>query len=230
MSPHRFFSLASFYLCALSAVFATTAHASSLVWDTTEARIELKPDQEEARAIFKVTNEGDKTVRIARIKTTCGCTGSILNKKIIEPGETAEIVGTFHKGKRQGLNHNKLEVFLDSQADSVATLHMIVQIPTLIDLQPKIIYWNASSSKTERSVRVKLDKRYVNKITEITYNRDKVDVIEEAGSESSEGSDYMTLRITPKSFDSVLRETIRLQAKGSDGTSADARLHVFVQP
>jgi len=217
---HRLVSLSSLFLFALS------AHAA-LIWDTTEARIELKPDEEEARAVFKVTNDGDETVRIARVKTTCGCTGSILNKKIIAPGESAEIIGTFHKGKRQGLNHNKLEVFLDNQADSVATLHMIVQIPALIDLQPKIIYWNAGSAKTERSVRVKLDERYVNEITDIVFNREKIAVTKE---EAAAGADFMTLRILPKSFDHMLRETILIRATSSDGVDAETRMHVFVQP
>lgn len=212
---------------ALLCLFATSLHASTLSWDRTEARIELKPDEEEARAIYTVTNNGDETVRIARIKTSCGCTGSILKNKIIEPNESTEVVGTFHKGKREGLNHNKLEVFIDSQAESVATLHMIVQVPNLIDLQPKIIYWNSTSSKTERSVRVTLDERYVNEIKEITYNRDTINLVQEPG---KDGANQIVLRILPKSFDSVLRETIRIQATGNEGVSAETRLHVFVQP
>jgi hypothetical protein len=212
---------------ALLCLFATSLHANTLSWDRTEARIELEPDQEEARAIFTVTNHGEKAVRIARIKTTCGCTGSILKNKIIEPGKSTEVVGTFHKGKRQGLNHNKLEVFLDSQADSVATLHMIVQVPNLIDLQPKIIYWNSSSSKTERSVRVTLDERYVNKITDITFNSDRITLVQE---EVADGTHQVVLRVLPKSFDSVLRESIVVKAKGNDGLETETRLHLFVQP
>ncbi|HAV12969.1 MAG TPA: hypothetical protein DCX06_05675 [Opitutae bacterium] len=221
---HMIYKLCSI---ALLLIFTASLEASTLTWDQTEARIELKPNEEEARATFTVTNNGDKAVRIARIKTSCGCTGSIVERKIIEPGQSTEIVGTFHKGKRQGLNHNKLQVFLDNQADAVATLHMIVQVPNLIELQPRIIYWNADSAKTERKVRVSLDPRYVNEITEISYNRKTLDLVD---TEDPTDSSKRVIQITPKSFSHVLRETIVIKAKGENGQSAESRLHVFVQP
>ncbi len=216
-------------ICSITLLFAlsTALNATTLIWDRTEARIELKPNEEEARATFTVTNRGEKTVRIARIKTSCGCTGSILDRKIIEPGKSAEVIGTFHKGKRQGLNHNKLEVFIDSQAESIATLHMIVQVPTLIDLQPKIIYWNAESTKTERSVRIQLDKRYVDEIAQILYNKGQLEILSE---QDPTDPNKQVLRILPKSFESVMRETIVFKATGKDDQEAEARLHVFVQP
>ncbi|MGJ8638345.1 MAG: DUF1573 domain-containing protein [Opitutaceae bacterium] len=216
-------------VCTLAFLLSFVAHlsASTLTWNRTEARIELKPSEEEARASFIVTNGGEKTVRIARVKTSCGCTGSILNRKIIEPGESAEIVGTFNKGKRQGLNHNKLEVFIDSQAESIATLHMIVQVPQLIEIQPKIIYWNKESTKTERTVRIQLDKRYVDQISEILYNDDRLILTREP---DPADKDKEMLRILPKSFDSVMRESIVIKATGKEGADAETRLHIFVQP
>ena len=76
---------------------ASFLDASTLVWDRTEVRIEMGPDEEEARATFKVTNEGEKVVRIAHVRSNCGCTNTILNKKILLPGESAEIVAIFSK-------------------------------------------------------------------------------------------------------------------------------------
>ena len=137
----------SILLTFLFAASASLIDASALVWDQTEVRIEMEPDQEEARASFSVTNKGEKVVRIARVVSNCGCTGTILNKKIILPGESTEIIATFSKGKRQGLNRNRLQVYLDSQADAVVTLKMNVQIPTLIEARPQIVYWSPESRK-----------------------------------------------------------------------------------
>lgn len=203
------------------------AEASRLEWNQTEARIELEPGEEEAREEFIVTNKGEETVRIARVKTSCGCTGSILKKKIIKPGESATIIGIFNKGKRQGLNHNKLEVFLDDQPDAVATLHMIVQVPKLVDAQPQIVYWNLSTSKTERQIRVTLDKRYVSEITSVEYDHSTLTITEET---DPDGRTDVILHILPKSFDTQIRETVRIHAQGEDGMKAEGRLHVFVQP
>ena len=211
----------------LTCLLPLTANASRLEWDRTEARIELKPDEEQARATFAVTNKGEETVRIARIKTSCGCTGSILDRKIIKPGESTEIIATFNKGKRQGLNHNKLQVFLDNQPDAIATLHMIVEVPKLVEAVPQIIYWNPKTPHTERSIRITLDKRYVNKISSVDYNRSILTVIEE---EDPEGKADRILRVTPKSFDSQMRQTIIVHSRGEDGMTAEARIHIFVQP
>ena len=211
----------------LALLLPAAANASRLEWNQTEARIELKPDQEEAQTEFVVTNKGDETVRIARVRTSCGCTSSILNKKIINPGESTTITAIFNKGKRQGLNHNKLEVFLDDQTDPVAKLHMIVQVPKLADAQPQIVYWNPSTARSERRVRIKLDKRYVSEITSIEYDRSTLTITAES---DPDGRVDRILRILPKSFETQIRESVLIHARGADGMKAEARLHIFVQP
>jgi len=216
-----------FTLLLAFAIPTVIALGSTLSWDTTEIRIELKPDQEEARAEFTVTNNGDEAIRIAQIKTSCGCTGSMLQKKILQPGESSTVIGTFNKGKRQGLNHNKLEVYLDGQSEPAATLHMIVQIPKLIETVPSLVYWNKDTSNTVRTIKLTLDQRYLDEITSIKYNHEQLSLVEE---EDPSGKATLILKILPKSFDSVLRETITIDAKGKDGMTGTARAYIFVQP
>jgi hypothetical protein len=188
----------------------------------------MEPEQEQARATFTVKNEGDKTVRIARIKTSCGCTGSILDKKIIEPGESTEIIATFNKGKRQGLNRNRLQVFLDSEPDAVVTLLMNVEIPTLIEAMPQIVYWSPDSSKTERRVRLTLDKHYMNEIVRIDYDHAQLKVTEEPG-DPEQGIERV-LVVEPKDYSTLYRGTITIFGSGPDGRKAETRVHAFVQP
>ena len=207
---------------------ASLVDASTLVWDQTEVRIEMGPDQEEARASFSVTNEGEKVVRIARVTSNCGCTGAILNKKIIPPGESTEIVATFSKGKRQGLNRNRLQVYLDSQADAVVTLKMNVQISTLIEALPQIVYWSPESSKTSRYVRLKVDERYIDQILQIDYDRSQLTVTQEPG--NPKNNDALVLSVEPKDFSKLYRGTITVYGSGADGRKAEARVHAFVQP
>lgn len=216
--------VSTFLLC----ISAVALSGSNLTWDRTEAHIELEPEQEEARAIYTVTNQGDKAVRIARIKTSCGCTGSIVDRKIIEPGKSTEIIGTFHKGKRQGLNRNKLQVYLDNQPEPVATLLMNVKVPTLIEAMPQIVYWNKESAPTARRVRLTLDERYIDTILRIDYDRNALTVSEESGDPET-GVDRV-LVIEPKRFDTLYRGTVTVYGSGPDGRKADTRVHTFVQP
>jgi hypothetical protein len=201
--------------------------AATLEWDQTEANLEMTPEQEEIRATFTVTNNGDETVRISRIKTSCGCTGSVVDRKILEPGESTGITGTFNKGKRQGLNRNRLEVFIDGQAESVATLFMNVQIPTLIEVMPRIIYWNQRSAKTPRRIAVNLDGRYLDEILRIDYDQTKLEIIEK---EDPQGQATVLLEIAPKSYEASYRGSITVYGQGPDGRTGEARIHAFVQP
>ena len=212
----------------LFASFASLLTASALVWDSTEAHLKMEPEQEQIRTSFKVTNEGEKTVRIARVKTSCGCTGSILDKKIIKPGESTEITATFNKGKRQGLNRNRLQVFIDSQAEAVVTLAMNVEIPTLIKATPQIVYWSPSSSKTERRVQLSLDEQYMDKILRIDYDESRLTITEEPG-EANKGIQRV-LVIEPKDYDTLYRGTINVHASGPNNRKAETRIHTFVQP
>ncbi len=219
--------LPALLLASLCLFVGTIASAAELEWDHTEVRTELSPNDEEARATYTVTNKSEQPVRIDHIKTSCGCTGSIIDRKIIEPGASTRITGTFHKGKRQGTNHNKLEVFLENQPEPVATLHMIVNIPTLVEATPRIVYWKPGSQQTERNVRITLDKRYVDTISNIEYNRERITLVEEA---DPSGKADRVLRVLPKNFDAPLRDTIVVHAQNKDGERGQARIHVFVQP
>ena len=224
------FPLRVFLLSAISAVLCSGAVLAkpALEWDRTTARIELKPGEEEARAGFKVTNNGEDTVRIARVKTSCGCTGSILNRRILRPGESTEIVGTFHKGRRKGVNRNKLTVFLDGRKEAVATLRMVVEIPTLVDATPRIVHWNERTKKTPRTVRVRLDGRYVDAVSEIRYDRSKLSVSRKKP--SPEDDAHLLLEIRPNSYEEDLRETIDILATGGDGMRGEASVYVFSRP
>lgn len=202
--------------------------ASILEWDRTEAHIEMEPDQEEARAVYTLTNKGDKAIRIARVKTSCGCTGSVISNKIIQPGENAEIVGTFNKGKRQGLNRNRLEVFIDSQPEAVASLLMNVKIPTLIEAVPKVVYWNKGSTQSGRSIRLTLDDRYIDSIERIDYDRNSIQLVDKPAEPGTDVDRVLT--ITPKSFDKLIRGTVTIYGSGPNGRKAETRVHVFVQP
>ena len=207
--------------------FAQSSRAYELEWDRTRVEIELKPGETEAKAEFVVTNKGEKTLSIDQIKTSCGCTGSILNQKEIKPGESATIIGTFKKGGRQGLNHNQLQVFLKGEAEPVETLHMVVQVPRLIHINPFILYWNKSSDKTERQVQIKLDTRYLSEISNIEYDPELL-VINEKDDPS--GNFDRILTILPKSFDKQLRHIVLIKATGEDNLTAEMKLQVFVQP
>jgi hypothetical protein len=105
---------------------------------------------------------------------------------------------------------------------------MNVQIPTLIEAMPQIVYWNAQSSKSERRVRLNLDERYINEILEIDYDRTQLSLTEEPGDPKTKTDRFLV--IEPKSYDTLYRGTITIYGSGPDGRKAETRVHAFVQP
>ena len=212
----------------LFVIVTSGAGASTLVWDKLEAYLEMTPEQEEARATFKVTNKGEKALRIADIKTSCGCTSSIINGKILEPGATTEIVGVFNKGKRQGQNRYKLRVYLDKLVEPVATLSMNVRIPTLIEAKPQLVYWKKGSAKSARRIRLALDSNYIDEILRIDYDPGRLRVTEEPS--TPESGVAKVLIVEPRSYDLPYRGAITVYGSGPKGRKAQTRVHTFVQP
>lgn len=212
----------------LFVIVTSGAGASTLVWDKLEAYLEMTPEQEEARATFKVTNKGEKTLRIADIKTSCGCTSSIINGKILEPGATKEIVGVFNKGKRQGQNRYKLRVYLDKLVEPVATLSMNVRIPTLIEAKPQLVYWKKGSAKSARRIRLAIDSNYIDEILRIDFDPERLRVTDEPS--TPESGLAKVLIVEPKSYDLPYRGAITIHGSGPKGRHAQTRVHTFVQP
>ena len=187
----------------------------------------MEPDQEEIEVAFKVTNSGEDEVEISRVKSSCGCTGSVVDRNKLSPGESTEITAKFIKGSRQGLNRNKLDIFIKGRTESAGTLHMNVKIPKLIEMKPAIIYWAPSGSKDERRIAVILDQRYVDRISDIEFDGEKLDVVQEVDPEEKA---TVILSITPKSYDVFYRGTVTIHAAGKDGHEAKASILALVQP
>lgn len=204
-----------------------TAGASVLSWDRTETRILMEPGDAEARADYELTNNGEDTLRIASIETSCGCTSTVIDQRILQPGESTRITAIFNKGKRRGKTHSKLAVFLEGNPHSVATLHMIVDIPELVKTQPSVVYWNKQTGRSPRTVQVSLDSRYVDTISAIRYD-DTVLRLKQRELDNKNKS--YELEIEPLNFDTPLRHSIEIEASGPGGLTGTSRIHVLSHP
>lgn len=84
--------------------------------------------------VFTVRNDGDTTFVAGVPRTTCSCTKARLDKRMIGPGETADVTAVFTAARRKG-EQRKTIYLLPSDADNpVLTLYMtgFVESPALI--------------------------------------------------------------------------------------------------
>jgi hypothetical protein len=52
--------------------------------------------------VFEFTNAGDETLKIDRVRSSCGCTAVLVSEKIIQPGEKGEIQTSFDSNRFRG--------------------------------------------------------------------------------------------------------------------------------
>ncbi len=201
--------------------------ASDLTWDRTEARIELLPHETEVTAVYKVTNNSGVPLRINKLESSCGCTLSRIDKRILYPGDTAKVTGIFNKGKRQGKNRSTIKVFLEGRNNPAAVLDLVAQIPVLIEASPRILYWKSDSLQQEQQIELLLDTRYVNQISDIQYDSIRLNVKKEKVIETIPRT---ILHVSPKSYDVPFRDTIVISARGPQGMRSETRIHILVQP
>jgi len=83
--------LISILILGVGVVKGPHLEVSEEAWDF--GRVE---EGEECEHIFKIKNTGGASLVIERVRTSCGCTGALLSKDHLLPGETGEIKVTFY--------------------------------------------------------------------------------------------------------------------------------------
>ncbi len=84
--------------------------------------------------VFKIRNEGDLTFVAGMPRTTCSCTRARLNKRIIGPGETAELTAVFTAARRSGEQKKEILLSAAESPEPVLKLSMtgVVLSPSLV--------------------------------------------------------------------------------------------------
>ena len=68
------------------------------------------PSGESVQASFSLRNEGDESLRIAHVRTGCGCTSSRLEKRELAPGEETPLTATLSLRNRSGPQHQRVTI------------------------------------------------------------------------------------------------------------------------
>ncbi len=86
-----------------------TEIADPYSWDFGQAQ-----EGEVLKHTFVLKNESEKTLTIKDVNTSCGCTASKVEKKILLPGESTEIEVQFNSKGYSGLTQQYVYVHTDS--------------------------------------------------------------------------------------------------------------------
>jgi len=83
--------------------------------------------------VFTVRNEGDLTFALKYIRPGCSCTRARINKRMIGPGETAEVTAVYKAIRRKGTQKKSLRLVPLHSEESALTLYMEGFVETPVD-------------------------------------------------------------------------------------------------
>ncbi|MBI9020389.1 MAG: DUF1573 domain-containing protein [Verrucomicrobia bacterium] len=74
--------------------------------------------------VFIVRNEGDLSFMLKYVQTGCSCTKGRMNKRVIGPGETAELTAVYTAARRKGPQKKSLKLIPVDSTGSTLTFYM----------------------------------------------------------------------------------------------------------
>lgn len=140
----------------LAALGSTCSAHAQLHWTTREIQREVGVGTPQVEAIFPFQNTGAKPIRILEVKPDCGCTTATLAKTVYAPGESGEIKAVFTIGDRVGPQTKTVWVLTDDQPDKAEALFLRVDIPPLLTIEPKVVWWPRGHPVEEKIVTIKV--------------------------------------------------------------------------
>jgi hypothetical protein len=109
------------------------------------------------------------------VASSCGCTTAALRKKTYAVGERDSIKVDFESGSRIGFQEKVVTLKTDDEAEPVVDLILKVNIPQLLEIEPRFVYWNRRSSEySPVSICVKYNPELVRALSQIDYNPEQL--------------------------------------------------------
>jgi hypothetical protein len=77
---------------------------------------------------FKASNAGTAPLTIVNLNPSCGCTSTLLGKKVLAPGESTELEVSFNSIGQSGTVHKSVQVVSDDPANPNLNLTFVAEI------------------------------------------------------------------------------------------------------
>lgn len=192
------------------------------------AAVDFRPEplQNEIRTSVAFTNAGSEPVKITRVKPLCDCTDASLKggKKEYAPGEKGEIELTMRLGAFTG----KIEKFVEVKTSDGKTqkLALRVDIPELMQVQPKALQWTVGQKPMAQEFIIEIDPKVALKLTDVSLMGSDFDY-EPVTVES--GRKYRVV-VTPKSTAKGAFNTLWVKTDSKDPRYAKRSFFLSVNP
>ena len=138
---------------ALQPAATTEAKGSPhLVFEIMEYDFGEIKQQEKVKYIFNFRNDGDGLLVIDKVKPSCGCTGTLLSAKEIQPGGKGEIEVTFNSGRKSGKKKKSIYVYANDPQSPTTRLYISANIIVPVEVNPRQLNWMANRNEPSKRI------------------------------------------------------------------------------
>ncbi len=163
---------------------------------------------------FKFRNEGDETLRISEVKSSCGCTVPKDWPESVEPGKGGEITATFDTGRRKGRNQTSISVNSNDPERAGVRLIMQGNIEDFIEFRPiQGVSFDGIEMNTgaERTVEFYPTGEHKFEVKEIKNGNDDISVTyEKSRNESGVAGYRLIVTLREKALPGALQDYVRI--------------------
>ncbi len=132
----------------------TSQLVAQLEFENNKVNVKAKVGDEKKSGFFKFKNVGDYPITIIKVKASCGCTTTKLDKKEYFPGESGEITATLKIGYREGLQTKNVYVQTSDPKKPKYNLTLQVDIPKIAKVQPRLLVWRISEEAVSKKMSI----------------------------------------------------------------------------
>jgi hypothetical protein len=140
--------------------FAGMAFAGKLTFPEPVKELAPGPDESKVKVDFPFTNNTDKTVVVKETLGDCSCTSIEISggKTAYEPGESGVIRLNFDIGAAVGKVEKGASIWVDGDPKDAPSqrLTMKVDIPILVEMEPKTLKWQVGQEMESKTIKFKM--------------------------------------------------------------------------
>lgn len=195
------------FFAALALGFLPLAASAALRLDGDHVEVKPKPEDEVVTVTFSFKNDGDKPVRILHLESACSCLSATLDSPTYAPGQKGTGKAEFKVGSFTGRQEKTIQVTTDDPAQEEWIVPFILDIPEVIEIDPKMVQWWLNEPPLPKTVTVKMTGTDPMKLTNISSTRESMGF---AFKEVKPGREYV-VTLTPKSTADILIGALKLE-------------------
>ena len=180
---------------------------AEMALDGAAVEVKPKPEDETITVSFTFRNTGDKPVTILSLESGCSCLSSSLDQRTYAPGASGTGKAEFKVSSFVGRHEKSVTVATDNPQQQKWVIPFILDVPAVVEIEPKTLQWWLGDEATEKTCVVKMLSEHPMKVLNVTSTRESITF---KTVEVTPGREYH-ITVKPKSTDDVVMGALKIE-------------------